>query len=29
VGISPYQHVIHLRLQHAVELVQEGRLSLA
>ena len=29
VGVSPYQYVIHLRLQHAVELVQEGRLGLA
>jgi AraC family transcriptional regulator len=29
VGVSPYQYVIHLRLRHAVELVQEGRLGLA
>jgi AraC family transcriptional regulator len=29
VGVGPYQYVIHLRLQHAVELVQDGRLGLA
>jgi len=29
VGVSPYQYVIHLRLQHAVELVQQGRMGLA
>ena len=29
VGVSPYQYIIHLRLQHAVELVRQGRLGLA
>jgi AraC family transcriptional regulator len=29
VGVSPYRYVVHLRLQRAVELVRDGRLSLA
>jgi len=29
VGVSPYRYVAHLRLQRAVEMVREGRLSLA
>jgi AraC family transcriptional regulator len=29
VGISPYRYVVHLRLQRAVELIRDGRLSLA
>ena len=29
VGVSPYQYIVHLLLQHAVELVRQGRLGLA
>jgi AraC family transcriptional regulator len=29
VGVSPYRYVAHLRLQRAVEMIREGRLSLA
>src|SRR5206468_893333 len=29
VGLSPYRYVVRLRLQHAVELVREGKSSLA
>ncbi|MGA7265590.1 MAG: AraC family transcriptional regulator [Stellaceae bacterium] len=29
VGVTPHRYVVHLRLQHAVELVREGRSGLA
>jgi AraC family transcriptional regulator len=29
VGMTPHRYVVHLRLQRAIELVREGRLSLA
>ena len=29
VGVSPYRYVIHLRLQRAVEMIRDGKFSLA
>jgi AraC family transcriptional regulator len=29
VGVSPYRYVIHLRLQRAVDMMRDGKLSLA
>jgi AraC family transcriptional regulator len=29
VGVSPYRYVVHLRLQRAVEMIREGKFSLA
>lgn len=29
VGVSPYRYVVHLRLQHAVEMIRDGKFGLA
>ena len=28
-GVSPYRHVVHLRLRRAVEMIRDGKFSLA